>query len=196
MKNIRKMTALLLALVMVFAVSATAFAAENAATPGLYVNGKPQNVTIQAGDNVAKIVKDAFPEGTASTWSGDYLRSLTIDGQTYASDPYVADPSCFDADGKYIGGDDLLSSITEHGGVAEDFSDLAPGYYSMKDGSMLYLGSDWTFKVDYNDGKGPVTPGEPREGWYDGFYQYTMVETVLDGDEAVYLEYGFVPTFF
>lgn len=62
-----------------------------------------------------------------------------------------------------MGTDTILDEYADvHDGVMMDASDLlgSEGYYFMNDYYTMYLGSDWTFQVDYaNDGiVGPVTP--------------------------------------
>ncbi len=203
MKKARKLSALLLALVMVFGLSVSAFAAEaDQVTIRVYLDGKEQQipsriepVNISAGDTVESAVKDAFPENVDSTWSGSWMTSLLGRG----SEPYVADPSCFDEYGFYVGTDTTLDQYAaEHGGVMMDGSMLSPGYYFTNDNYTMYLGSDWTFMVDYADDgvDGPVIPGRPDASAPGGFYQYTMGETTLKAGDVVYLYYDFAATFF
>lgn len=201
MKKARNLSALLLALVMVFSLSATAFAVESdQVTIKVYINGEEQadeqqTVTVGANATVESVVKAAFPVDVDSTWSGSWMTSLLGRG----SEPYVADPSCFDEDGFYVGTDTTLDYYaSEHGGVMMDGSMMAPGYYFMNDNYTMYLGSDWTFKVDYADDgvDGPVIPGRPDASAPGGFYQYTMGEATLEAGDIVYLYYDFAATFF
>lgn len=198
LKN-KKALSLLLVLVMVFAFSANAFAIpQDQVEIKVYVEGLLYDTKyedINTGDTVEDVVKSAYPD-PVSTWSGSWMTSLL----GYASEPYVSDPIYFDEDGFYEGGDLILDAITEYGGVMMDASDmLAPGYYFMGDWQhTLYLGSDWTFQIDYaDDGIGnPVTPGIPMSGWWGDFYEYTMGEAELADGDIVYLNYDFAPTFF
>lgn len=151
--------------------------------------------TLTGNDTVESVIKAKYPN--ESTWSGSWMTSLLGKG----SEPYVADPSCFDEYGFYVGTDTILDEYADvHDGVMMDASDLlgSEGYYFMNDYYTMYLGSDWTFQVDYaNDGiVGPVTPGEPDASAPDGFLQYTMGQTSLGGGDVLYLYYTFAPTFF
>jgi hypothetical protein len=199
-KRNKSILSIALALVMVFSMfGATAFAVE-AAQVGLevYVNGTGVNSTTAVGATAEDAVQDVYPDQITSDWSGSWLKSITIGGIVYASEPYTSDLMYFD-DIFYQGGDPVLDAITDHGGVSMDASEfLGAGYYFMDDGYCLYLGSDWMFKIDYvGDGLGyPVIPGEARPGWPDDFYQYTMGEADLTDGDIIYLYYDWVPTFF
>ena len=76
MKKARKLSALLLALVMVFGLSVSAFAVESdQVTIKVYINGEEQadeqqTVTVGANATVESVAKAAFPVDVDSTWSG------------------------------------------------------------------------------------------------------------------------------
>lgn len=205
MKKARKLSALLLTLVMVFSLSATAFAA----TPGeVTVIVKANDAQIDTfpydvgtNTNVYNVVSGNY--GTNADWSGSYLQGITIGSVNYATNPYTPAAGAFDEWGEYVEDvDDELEKLNakpefaQYGGIYMDASDmLGEGYFFLADMQhMCYVGNDWTYQVDYAaDGYGnPVTPGEyrPGLGYDDDFYQYTMDECVLSDGDVVYLTYG------
>lgn len=111
MKKARKLSALLLALVMVFSLSVSAFAAENEQIDirifidtdqdGEFEETQTTTFTLTGNDTVESVIKAKYPN--ESTWSGSWMTSLLGKG----SEPYVADPSCFDEYGFYVGTDTI-----------------------------------------------------------------------------------------
>ncbi len=211
MKNrkFKKGLAIVLALVMVFAMAATAFAdTTDLVTVNVTVNNTSADTfTYAVGTNTN--VKDVLSGhySTNSVWSGNYLRSITLNSATYASAPYIPVTGAFDDSDIYVAGvDTYLDSLnaqtefSQYGGIYMDASSmLGNGYFFMADMQhTCYIGSDWTYTVDYAaDGYGnPVVPGEERSGWYDDFYQYTMAECTLSAGDIVYLTYGISNTIF
>ena len=208
--NFKKLTAILMALVMIFALSATAFATGNTNTVTLkiVINGTLVDTLYDAvapGETVYNVVNRQL--GERAGWSNQYLQSIIVDGETYGSAPYIPEEGAFDEYGEYVEGMDReierLNSKPEYvacDGVYMDASDIfAPGYYFMGDMQhMCYIGYDWTYEVDYAaDGIGnPVVPGEERIGWYDDFYQYTMDECVVTNGDIINLNYSITDVVF
>lgn len=207
MKNkTRKLLSLLLALVLALSLSVTAFATDaGTITVKLEVQSKVDptitkvyDVKINEGQSVEDAVKAANKKGLVSDWSGSWMTSITVDGNTYGSAPYVAPAEYFD-DGIYEGGDPVLDAYDDmYGGVMLDGAEYFKheGYYLMaEDNQAMYLGADWTFQIKHSSGD-YFTPGEPDPNYPNNFREYTMGETVLSAGDSVKLTYAFAATFF
>ncbi len=205
----KKGLVIVLALAMVFAMSATVFAdTSGSVSVNVTVNGVSADTftyTVGTNTNVKDVLSGHY--STNSAWSGDYLQSITLNSVTYASAPYIPVSGAFDDSDIYVAGvDTYLDSLnaqtefSQYGGIYMDASSmLGNGYFFMGDMQhTCYIGSDWTYKVDYAaDGYGnPVVPGEERTGWYDNFYQYTMAECTLSAGDTVHLTYDLSHTIF
>lgn len=208
--KLRKLTAVLMALVMIFALSATAFANENA-TVTLVINdniagtSSSYEVPITANDTVYSVVSSVA--GNAASWmpttpdanysplrdpnsalynpnaSAQILRSL----YGKASVAYEPDDNCLDDD-CYVHGydftldyyDDLYADL---GGL---YMYLGYGMFTFGDSDeVVYIGTDWTFTV--ND----TIPGLELDDHpiYGDLFQYYMNECALNNGDAVVLTY-------
>ena len=204
MKKARKLSAVLLALVMVFALSVSAFAAEqDTVQVTVTINGEVYQAfsyDITDGTTVYDVVEGKYGDDANWTSDGSYLTGLL----GYSSAPYLAKEGTFvynDETGydEYVGGDPEIDEYNQdpdviaYGGIYASYESWGmPGYYLLGDEQhMIYIGSDWLYQVDYAaDGYGnPVYPPNSTD-LDDDQYQYTMKECELSDGDLVYLIYG------
>lgn len=180
MKNMKKLTALLLALVMVFALSVSAFAANNG-TATLVVSyygealldPSPVTITVTSG-LTAKDVLDQYASSLDPQWKtvpnlnpnfGDTASAIdTLNG--FGSNPLGAD-----------------SGIT-----AQFWSSAYPGYgieyTETVNGEtvyhFIYVGEDWKFTVN---GDKPIDESTPEK------YEYYMDQYTVQAGDAIVVNY-------
>ena len=187
MKNMKKLTALLLALVMVFAMSVNAFAATNA-TASLTVSygGSPlldETVEVTSG-MTAKSMLDLYQEYLELKW---YPVTNVNPNPAFGSTAYVVDTI-------YSTGSEPVGAAS--GISAQFWSAMYPGYgieYTETVGGetiyhFIYVGNDWEFTVN---GVKPVDPvykdadGNPYQLYMDQYTVKAGDEVVLDYCETV-----------
>lgn len=212
MKKTRKLSALLLALVMVFSLSVSAFAAENATvTLKITVNGQAvetYSVSVEPGDSVYDVVSSQL--GTRATWTespadsdysplpdGSNIHILTtLDG--YGSVPYEStdlepydfyDSSTSNDDALDAANIELLTKYPESNGLGMW---MGEGTGFSNDGPyMVYIGYDWMYTLN------GATPGyEIDKPEWDNIYQYYMDEAPVAAGDTIELIYGLQITAF
>ena len=202
----KKIVSLLLVLVMVFAFSVTALAAD----ASLYVNDVLVATVEITGTTTVDDVVDA---NTTAAWSNPssavaaysplcdtssplyglynqqvrYLSSLN----SISSAPYEPLAGALDEDDYYIPTqtvDTMLmeadAALAAYGGLEYWYGD---GYGFAADWQhMVYIGYDWAFTVN-NENPGEVI--DPPVPIYGDFFQYTMRECLLQDGDSIELNY-------
>lgn len=176
MKNVKKLSALLLALVMAFAMSATALAVSNGtATIDVYVDGE-YYFSLDASVGTNTTVKDALDQNVdmlATEWD-----TVTNYNPNFGATGQVA-RTIMGAGTDPVGAD---SGIT-----AQFWSSAYPGYgieYTSLDNEgntvyhFIYAGYDWVYEVNGE------TPVDESNG-----YQLYMDQCYLDDGDVITLSY-------
>lgn len=190
----KKLYAIVLSLVMMFAFASTAMAADYPTTPGLYLKYDDtgyqlQNVTITDGESVYDLVVKAF--GVRADWTdvtselggtAKVLKSLDGDGSVAYNSPVLKPYQYYTSAVK----DDVLKAVNAALLAKYPDSDglglwMGNGTGFSNDGPyMAYVGDDWTFTVN---GERPVDTADPSIELY-------MNQATVDSDDVIVLNYG------
>ncbi len=207
----KKATSLLLALIMIFALSTTAFAA-NTVTLTVNIAGQPSHIytglAINAGDTVYDVADSVL--GASATWIDTPVDPLysplrnnpnavakiltELDGKE--SKVYVPGSAVEEWEDYIVGSDPVLDGLhyqylAEYGGIAMWIGD---GMAIMGDWEhMMYVGYDWTYTVNGQVPGIGITPDGQHP--YD-FFQYYMNESFVEASDAILLTYGINGTVF
>lgn len=197
-KNSKKALSILLALIMVFAFSTNAFAAENdTVTLTLDVEGQSPvtyTVVINDGDTVYDVVDSAV--GERAEWSHADPENpaawilMSLDG--FESEPYEAPDFEWEYYAPaYLGSDEWLDLADAKLRAKYADSDglglwIGDGTGFSNDGPyMAYISHDWTYTVN---GETPGYPIDDPE--LDNFWQYYMNEAPVYAGDDIVLDYG------
>lgn len=215
----KKVISLLLVLVMIFALSANAFAVENG-TVSLTIDIAGQSpetytgVSITTGDTVYDVVNSKL--GNRDIWTSttpDSTYSPLRDSSSplydpnanamiltkidnYGSAAYVPSSVVEEYEDYVVGSDTVLDVyhnqyLSEYGGIAMWVGD---GMAIMGDWvHMIYIGYDWTYTVNGTAPGISITPDANHP--YD-FFQYYMNEAMVNSGDAIVLTYNLNGTVF
>ncbi len=185
MKTAKKVTALLLAVVMVLALSVSAFAATNStATLQVYYGGEgllgetPVTITLTSG-MTAKDALDLYADDLMLEW-----KTVSNLNPRFGNTPAYAIDTIYGVGSSPLGAD---SGIT-----AQFWSSAYPGYgieyTETVDGEtvyhFIYVGEDWKFTVNTQ------VPTDPEYSMADGTpYQYYMNQYTVGANDQIVVSY-------
>lgn len=175
MRTAKKLTALLLAVVMVLAMSVSAFATDNStATLKVSVIGfaEPDRTVTLTGTTTVKDAIDQYASELAPVW-----KTVTNSNPNFGATAYVAET---------IYGEGTTPIGSDSGITAQFWSSQYPGYgieytETTSEGTLyhyIYVGYDWVYTVNGE------TPVDATNG-----YQLYMDQCVLTAGDSIELTY-------